>query len=72
MGIMTAGPECFREQQHNKPLEIKDQAMFDKTLEHVHMNPVMAGFVINPENWKYSSARDFYNTESRLEKGLIE
>ena len=69
---MTAGPEYFREQQHNKPLEIKNQAMFDKMLEYVHMNPVMAGFVINPENWKYSSARDFCNSESRLEKGLIE
>jgi hypothetical protein len=46
--------------------------MFDKMLEYVHMNPVMAGFVINPENWKYSSARDFCNSESRLEKVLIE
>ncbi|MEO6838609.1 MAG: transposase [Ginsengibacter sp.] len=54
-------------QQHNKPLEIKDQEMFDKTLEYIHMNPVMAGFVIRPEDWKYSSARDFANL-----KGLIE
>ena len=54
-------------QQHNKPLEIKDQEMFDKMLEYIHLNPVMAGFVIKPEDWKYSSARDF----SRM-KGLIE
>ena len=46
-------------QQHNKPLEIKDQFMFDKTLEYIHMNPVTAGFVNKPEDWKYSSARDF-------------
>jgi len=59
-------------QQNNKPLEIKDQEMFDKMLEYIHMNPVMAGFVINPENWKYSSARDFCNPESSYEKGLIE
>ena len=59
-------------QQHNKPLEIKDQEMFDKILEYIHMNPVVAGFVINPENWKYSSARDFCTSESRLKKGLIE
>ena len=53
--------------QHNKPLEIKDQDMFNKMLEYIHLNPVMAGFVIDPENWKYSSARDFSGM-----KGLIE
>jgi hypothetical protein len=31
------------------------------------MNPVMAGFVIKPEDWKYRSARDFCGF-----KGLIE
>jgi putative transposase len=41
--------------------------MFDKSLEYIHMNPVMAGFVIKPEDWKYSSARDFCGL-----KGLIE
>jgi putative transposase len=58
MAIIPNGPESIREQQNNKPLEIKDQEMFDKMLEYIHMNPVMAGFVINPEDWKYSSARD--------------
>jgi len=42
-------------QQHNKPLEIKD------------MNPVVAGFVSKPEDWKYSSAKDFCGL-----KGMIE
>jgi len=72
MGITMIGPEDSRGQQHNKPLEIKDQEMFDKMLEYVHMNPVISGFVNNPEDWKYSSARDFCSSESRLEKGLIE
>ena len=61
------GPESIREQQHNKPLEIIDQEMFDKTLEYIHLNPVVAGFVTSPEDWKYSSARDFAGL-----KGLIE
>ena len=46
-------------QQHNKPLEITGQEMFDKTLDYIHQNPVVAGFVIRPEDWKYSSAKDF-------------
>ena len=54
-------------QQHNKPLEIKDQEMFDKILEYIHMNPVVAGFVSKPEDWKYSSAKDFCGL-----KGMIE
>lgn len=54
-------------QQHNKPIEIKDQEMFDKTLNYIHQNPVVAGFVLRPENWKYSSACDFCEM-----KGLIE
>jgi putative transposase len=53
-------------QQHNKPLEIKDQEMFDKILNYIHQNPVVAGFIDKPEDWKYSSARDFCGL-----KGLI-
>ncbi len=54
-------------QQNNKPLEIKDQEMFDKKLQYIHDNPVIAGFVTKPEDWKYSSARDFCGM-----KGLVE
>jgi putative transposase len=43
-------------QQHNKPLEITGQEMFDRTLDYIHQNPVVAGFVTRPEYWKYSSA----------------
>ncbi len=66
-GIIMIGPERFREQQHNQPIEIKDQEMFDKVLGYTHLNPVVAGFVSKPEDWKYSSAKDFCGI-----KGLIE
>ncbi len=54
-------------QQHNKPIEIKDQEMFDKTLDNMHQNPLAAGFVTKPEDWKDSSAGDFCGM-----KGLVE
>jgi putative transposase len=54
-------------QEHNKPLEITSQEMFDKTLDYIHLNPVQAGFIARPEDWKYSSAKDFYGL-----KGFIE
>jgi putative transposase len=46
-------------QQHNKPLEITRQQMFDEKLLYIHQNPVQAGFVTKEEDWKYRSARDF-------------
>jgi hypothetical protein len=70
MAIIRVGPESFREQQHNQPLKIKDQEMFDKTLESIHLNPVVAGFVQKPEDWKYSSAIDF--CDSVKNKGIIQ
>ena len=54
-------------QQHNKPLEITSQEKFNKKLDYIHQNPVQSGFVTNHEDWKYSSARDFFGM-----KGLIE
>jgi putative transposase len=41
--------------------------MFDKILEYIHLNPAVAGFVINAEDWKYSSGRDFSGV-----KGFVE
>ncbi len=41
--------------------------MFDKTLDYIHQNPLVAGFVDKPEDWKYSSAGDFCGM-----KGLVE
>ncbi len=41
--------------------------MFDKTLNYIHQNPVVAGFVVRLEDWKYSSGSDFCGM-----KGLIE
>ncbi len=54
-------------QQHNKPLEITGQQMFDEKLLYMHQNPVQAGFVTKEEDWKCSSARDFCGI-----RGLVE
>ena len=36
-------------------------------LEYIHQNPVKAGFVEKPEDYLYSSARDYHGM-----KGLIQ
>lgn len=37
-------------QQHNKPIMLLSQEMFQQKLAYIHNNPVEAGFVENPED----------------------
>ncbi len=41
--------------------------MAHQKLEYIHNNPVEAGFVIKAEEWKYSSAIDYYGGKGLLE-----
>ncbi len=38
---------------------IRNQEMFLSRLRYIHNNPVEAGLVSRPEEYKYSSARDY-------------
>ena len=46
-------------QHHNKPIELWSEKVIKQKIEYIHNNPVVSGFVTNPEDWKYSSARNF-------------
>ncbi len=46
-------------QQHNKPIELWSPKVIKQKLNYIHLNPVVSGFVTNPIDWKYSSARNF-------------
>ncbi len=54
-------------QQSNHPVELWSPPVFDQKLEYIHMNPVEAGFVETPEDWKYSSAVNYAG-----KKGVID
>ena len=54
-------------QQHNKPIELWSASVLKQKIDYIHDNPVEAGFVLNPEDWKYSSARNFSDDHSVLE-----
>ena len=58
-------------QQQNKPLEIGDENMFYRATDYIHQNPVKAGFVVNEEDWLYSSAGDFRGRKGFLELSYI-
>ena len=59
-------------QQHNHPIELSDNKMLDQRLNYVHNNPVKAGFVEKPEDWKYSSARSYAGLGGELELEFID
>lgn len=50
--------QCWQEGYHPKQI-IGDRMMIQK-IEYVHNNPVRRGYVDNPEDWRYSSAADYY------------
>ncbi|MHA6248424.1 REP-associated tyrosine transposase [Pontibacter sp. CAU 1760] len=54
-------------QQHNKPIELWSADVIDQKIDYIHNNPVEAGFVLEPEHWKYSSAIDFSGGKGLLE-----
>ena len=54
-------------QQHNKPIELWSNSVIKQKVSYIHRNPVEAGFVINEEDWKYSSAKNFADDYGVLE-----
>jgi hypothetical protein len=49
------------------PVHMCNEDLLLQRMNYVHLNPVRAGFVDFPHQWKYSSAQDYMGT-----KGLIE
>lgn len=59
-------------QQHNNPIELYNNELMDQKLEYIHNNPVEAGFVSRPEDYVYSSARNYCGEQGILEVKIIE
>mgnify|MGYP003151719482 FL=1 len=53
-------------QQHNKPIELWSGKVIKQKIDYIHNNPVEQGFVTNPVDWKYSSARNYADDYSIL------
>ena len=45
---------------------IRNEKMFWAKLRYIHNNPVKAGLVIKPEDYKYSSARNYVNKDNSI------
>ncbi len=53
------------------PKQIDSDVMMEKVLDYIHFNPVKAGFVNNPEHWRYSSAIDYAGKEGLVSVTLF-
>lgn len=54
-------------QHHNKPIELWSEKVIKQKIDYIHNNPVESGFVTNPIDWKYSSARNYQEDNTVLE-----
>ena len=58
-------------QHHNQPVELWSPHVIQQKVDYIHQNPVVAGFVNEPEHWKYSSAIDYAGGKGLLEIDLV-
>jgi len=56
----------------NRPMELVTGNFFWQKLNYIHFNPVRAGIVDNPEDYVYSSARDYMGVEGKLKIDLVD
>ncbi len=54
-------------QNEYHPVELYNNDTIDQKLEYIHDNPVKEGIVDRPEDYLYSSARDYAGTKGLLE-----
>jgi hypothetical protein len=58
--------------QDNHPIALYDPKILHQKLDYIHNNPVEAGFVEKPEDYLYSSARDYYGIPGLVEILMVE
>jgi len=57
-------------QQHN-PIELFDLKILHQKPDYIHYNPVVAGIVENPEDYLYSSARNYWGLPGLIDIILV-
>jgi len=57
--------------QDNHPIELQSNRFMDQKLDYLHLNPVQAGTVEMPEDYIYSSAKDYAGKKGLLDIEFI-
>ncbi len=56
----------------NHAIELTSNEMIEQRFDYIHMNPVKAGLVQNPEEYIYSSARNYAEIDNVMEIDSID
>ncbi|NJN28801.1 MAG: transposase, partial [Cyclobacteriaceae bacterium] len=59
-------------QQEYHPVELGTNEMMEQRLDYLHENPVKEGWVDNPQDYLYSSARDYAGRKGLLDIMFVE
>jgi REP element-mobilizing transposase RayT len=60
-------PDSYRDwQQNNHLIELSNNRLIENTLLYIHNNPVVAGIVVMPEHYLYSSAVNYADLPEKL------
>jgi putative transposase len=71
-GSTKSNVEKYQLWQHdNKPIEVYSNKVIKQKFDYIHKNPVEGGLVVNPIDWKYSSARNYYGDNPVVEIDLL-
>jgi REP element-mobilizing transposase RayT len=55
----------------NKPIELWSNKVIAEKINYIHQNPVVAGLVFKPEDYKYSSAIDYAGDKGLLDNVIV-
>ncbi len=58
-------------QHHNKPIELWTAEVTRQKMDCIHNNPVVSGFVLEPQHWQYSSPIDYCGGKGLLEMDFV-
>lgn len=58
--------------QDNHPIELNGLKKLHNCLDYIHHNPVVAGIVENPEDYLYSSARNYFGKQGLIDITFVE
>ncbi len=71
-GSYNANNEVFQFwQQHNKPIELYSRRVVQQKLDYLHNNPVESGYVVDADNYPYSSAADYCGKQGPIDLALL-
>ncbi|NNL91472.1 MAG: transposase [Saprospiraceae bacterium] len=55
----------------SRPIVLYSPRFINQKIDYIHLNPVKAGIVVNPEDYNYSSAKNYIGVKHKLQIDLI-